>query len=164
MEMLRIYLEQQSITTIHSQIEHEAATSNLEQPVASDSNDVNSRFDFGSKCQRILTSDFISHQIMLHPNHSHFERDLKTFLYQNVAGLGQRREFRLRDLPSLEGTKNTYEKVEMVHTNLDWRGGGPRYDCVIVQGHADEGIWFARLLGLFTLEFHGQSLEIAYIQ
>ncbi|KAG9101276.1 hypothetical protein FS749_008500 [Ceratobasidium sp. UAMH 11750] len=183
-QMLRIYLEQQAMTAIRSRIERADATSNqpvadAEQPTASGSDHGNSHFDFGSRCRRLLTSDFIDRQTTLHPNHLHFERDLKTFLYQNVAGLGQRREFKQRDLPSLEGTKvthyqlirlsyismeNSCEKVEMVRANLDWRGGGPRYDCVMIQGHADEGIWFARLLSLFTLEFRGQSLEIAYIQ
>ncbi|KAG9119795.1 hypothetical protein FRC07_005011, partial [Ceratobasidium sp. 392] len=135
--------QQQSMMSIRERLKRaETASAHPpDQPSAIDSTNESQNFDLGSKCRRLLTSDFIARQSNLHPNHKHFERDLKTFLYQNVAGLGHRRDFRLQDLPSLEGTKVTpyqlarisyvsledaCEKVDLVRANLEWRGSGAR--------------------------------------
>ncbi|KAG9118991.1 hypothetical protein FRC07_006212, partial [Ceratobasidium sp. 392] len=72
-----------------------------------------------------------------------------------MTGLGHRRDFRLQDLPSLEGTKVTpyqlaqissvlledaCKKVDLVRANLNWQGSGARYGCVMIQGQADKEI------------------------
>ncbi|KAG8697556.1 hypothetical protein FRC08_006452 [Ceratobasidium sp. 394] len=124
-KMLRRYLKQQAMLAIRSRVKRADTASSqpaasVEQPIASDSNAEDLHFDLGSKCRRMLTSDFIARQQTLHPDHSHFERDLKTFLYQNVEGLSWRRDFALRDLPSLEGTRVTpYQLIRLSYVSLE---------------------------------------------
>ncbi|KAG9095467.1 hypothetical protein FRC06_009776 [Ceratobasidium sp. 370] len=183
-QMLRTHLEQQAMLAIRSRIAHaEAAAlgppSNPEELNMPNPPQTESNYELGSKLRCISTSDFITRQKGVHPSHVHFERDLKTFLYQNVKGLSRRRDFLLRDLPSLEGTRLTpyqlirlvyisledsTERLDIVRTNPEWRGEGPRHDCVMIQGQADEGVWFARLLSVFSLEFRGQILDIAHVK
>ncbi|KAG8749793.1 hypothetical protein FRC12_013224 [Ceratobasidium sp. 428] len=186
-QMLRKYLEQQAMLRVSSRMARAARaktktpapSTTQDQPVAPVVPQTELNYELGSKLRRMSTEDFVAQQSAIHPAHVHFERDLRTFLYQNVEGLSELRDFSLRHLPSLEGTmlrpyrlirliyvslEDSTEQIDLVRTNSEWRGEGSRHDSVMIQGQVDEGLWFARLLSIFSLEFRGRSLDIAYIK
>lgn len=45
-----------------------------------------------------------------------------------------------------------------------WQHEGPRYDCVLIQGWPKSSVFFAWVLGLFSLSLCGQTHDLAILQ
>ena len=56
------------------------------------------------------------------------------------------------------------KKTDLFRATDHWRNGGPRYDCVLVQGWPTSRVFFARVLGLFSVSHHNQIHSLAILR
>ncbi|KAG8710978.1 hypothetical protein FRC11_003923 [Ceratobasidium sp. 423] len=183
-QMLRTYQERELITRIRAGIDYaaeslsnEANTPNTPgqgSPVEPDSFQ---HATVAGHSYRMAITTFAYH---LHQNDTgalHFVRELRTFLYQEIDGLGEAFHFRERNLPPIDHTimdifpslKVSYISLLDSRDNLDilratdsWRGKGPRHDYVLFNDQ--RGLSVAQVLSIFKIQFRDKQYEIAYIR
>lgn len=56
------------------------------------------------------------------------------------------------------------KQTDFFRVTSSWRREGPRYDCVLVQGWPRSSVFFARVLGLFSLSHHDQTQSLAILR
>ena len=56
------------------------------------------------------------------------------------------------------------KQIDLFCTTSCWQGGGPRYDCVLVQGSSRSSVFFARVLGLFSVTHHDKTYSLGILQ
>ena len=56
------------------------------------------------------------------------------------------------------------KKTDLFRSTSCWRGEGPRYDCVLVQGWPKSSVFFARVLGLFSVSYHAQCYRLGILR
>jgi hypothetical protein len=54
--------------------------------------------------------------------------------------------------------------TDLFRATDSWQHEGPRYDCVLIQGWPKSSVFFARVLGLFSLSLHGQTCNLAILR
>jgi len=56
------------------------------------------------------------------------------------------------------------KQTDIFRSTNYWRKEGPRYDCVLVQGWPRSSVFFARVLGLFSVSHHNQTHGLVILQ
>ena len=56
------------------------------------------------------------------------------------------------------------KQTDLFRSTDSWRGEGPRYDCVLVQGQKRSSVFFARVLALFSASYHDKTHGLAILQ
>ena len=56
------------------------------------------------------------------------------------------------------------KQTDLFRSTHSWRKEGPRYDSVLVQGQQRSSVFFARVLGLFSLSHHDKTYGLAILQ
>lgn len=56
------------------------------------------------------------------------------------------------------------KQTDLFRATNCWQKEGPRYDCVLVQGWPKSSVFFARVLGLFSVSHHDQTHSLAILR
>ena len=54
--------------------------------------------------------------------------------------------------------------MDLFRVTACWQKEGPRYDCVLVQRWPKSSIFFAQVLGLFSVSLHDQTYGLAILR
>ena len=54
--------------------------------------------------------------------------------------------------------------TDLFRVTNSWQHEGPRYDCVLIQGWTKSSVFFARVLGLFSVPLQGQTYGLAILR
>ncbi|KAG9100964.1 hypothetical protein FS749_011472 [Ceratobasidium sp. UAMH 11750] len=177
-QMLRMYQEREAIMRIRACVDAAAKHGNEDESDSADPWE-GPRVQLGSSDRngRQLATTFIQQHVQSDPDAQKMERNLRTFLYQQVGGFGNRIHFRESDLPTLKGMLvSVYRLVSVGYVSLldsrstldiaratdSWRNQGPRYDHAIVDDGNERFV--ARLIKLFTLRARDKQHSIAYVR
>ncbi|KDN42568.1 hypothetical protein RSAG8_06711, partial [Rhizoctonia solani AG-8 WAC10335] len=178
-QMLRMHQEREIIIRIRARIDasktqdrkmHDLdSTSSWDGPaVQLGSSDRNGRQSAPVFVKNYLKIDRAAHKMGL---------NLRTFLYQEIGGFGNRIHFREMDLPLLDGMLiSVFRLVTVGYTSLldsrlgldvarvtdSWRKQGPRHDYVLVDTGRETFV--GQLLKVFTLKARGELNPVAYIR
>ncbi|KDN40330.1 hypothetical protein RSAG8_08240, partial [Rhizoctonia solani AG-8 WAC10335] len=184
-QMLRTYQERELIIRIRASVD--CATKSLsnedefeeQQTTGEDMNTdrTSPHAVVAGRSYRMSTEMFAAQQRESDQGAQHFIRELRTFLYQEIDGLGDAFHFRERNLPRIDhiimsifpSLKVSYvslldsrEHIDVLRVTDSWRGKDPRRDYVLFNDY--RGLSVAQVLQIFKIRFQDVWYTIAYIR
>ncbi|KAG9098331.1 hypothetical protein FS749_004060 [Ceratobasidium sp. UAMH 11750] len=178
-QLIHRYQEHEAIMRIRARVDAAAKQDDPQEDSDSENAWDGPRIHFGSYdfSGRQRATTFVRQYTESNPEAKNMERYLRTFLYQEVGGFGNRIHFRQADLPLLDGMQVSIFRLVSVgyvsmldsRNSLDiaratdmWRNKGPRCDYII--GDDGKELFVAQLLKLLKLKARGQEHSIAYVR